>query len=189
VVVFLLFVILGLFRWLAVVRRQDSLRALAVTDHLTGLYNRRGFFVLAGHQWQLALRNRTSMLLFFIDVDRLKPINDRLGHKEGDRALRDVANALRECFRSTDIIGRMGGDEFAITTGDASFESRAMIEQRLAAIIEQRNNSADRAYKLVLSIGVLKCDSSMQGLTIEDLLAKADALMYEQKREHKSRIA
>jgi diguanylate cyclase (GGDEF)-like protein len=119
----------------------------------------------------------------------LKPINDRLGHKEGDRALRDVANALRECFRSTDIIGRMGGDEFAITTGDASFESRAMIEQRLAAIIEQRNKSADRAYKLVLSIGVLKCDSSMQGLTIEDLLAKADALMYEQKREHKSRIA
>jgi diguanylate cyclase (GGDEF)-like protein len=189
VVAFLLFVILGMFGWLANVRRQDSLRALAVTDHLTGLYNRRGFFVLAGHQWQLALRNRTSILLFFIDVDRFKPINDRLGHKEGDRALRDVADALRQCFRSTDIIGRMGGDEFAITTGDASLESRATIEQRLAAIIEQKNNSAVRAYKLVLSIGVLKCDSSMQNLSIEDLLAKADTLMYAQKREHKSRKA
>jgi diguanylate cyclase (GGDEF)-like protein len=189
VVAFLVFVILGMFGWLANARRQDRLRALAVTDHLTGLYNRRGFFVLAGHQWQLALRNRTSILLFYIDVDRFKSINDRFGHKEGDRALRDVADALRECFRSTDIIGRMGGDEFAITTGDASLESRAMIEQRLAGIIEQRNNAADRAYKLVLSVGVLKCDSSMQALAIEDLLAKADALMYEQKREHKSRRA
>lgn len=189
VVVFLILVILGMSGWLANARRQDSLRALAVTDHLTGLYNRRGFFVLAGHQWQLALRNRTSILLFYIDVDRFKPINDRFGHKEGDRALRDVADALRECFRSTDIIARMGGDEFAITTGDASLESRAMIEQRLVAIIEQRNNATDRAYKLVLSIGVLKCDSSMQALSIEDLLAKADALMYEQKREHKSRKA
>jgi len=186
VVAFLILVILGMFGWLAVVRRQDSLHALAVTDHLTGLYNRRGFFVLAAHQWRLALRNKTSILVFFIDVDRFKPINDRFGHKEGDRALLDLADALRECFRSTDIIGRVGGDEFAIITDYHSPESRAAIEQRLAEIVERKNNTAAHAYKLVLSVGVLTCDSSMQTLSIEDLLAKADTLMYEQKQEHKS---
>lgn len=186
VVAFLIFVILSMSAWLTVVRRHDRLRALTVTDHLTDLYNRRGFFVLAAHQWQLALRNRTSILLLFIDVDRFKSINDRFGHKEGDRALLDLADALRECFRSTDIIGRMGGDEFAVITDYHSPDSRAAIEQRLAGIVEQRNNAADRGYKLVLSVGVLTCDSSMQGLSIEDLLAKADILMYEQKQEHKS---
>jgi len=189
VVVFLILVILGMSGWLAVVHHQDNLRALAVTDHLTGLYNRRGFIVLGAHQWQLALRNRTSMLLLFIDVDRFKPINDSFGHKQGDQALRDLADALRECFRSTDIIGRMGGDEFAVITDCQSSDSRAAIEQRLAEIVEQKNNTADRAYKLVLSVGVLTCDSSMQGLSIEDLLAKADTLMYQQKQQHKSRKA
>jgi diguanylate cyclase (GGDEF)-like protein len=137
----------------------------------------------------LAVRNRTSILLFFIDVDRFKPINDRFGHKEGDRALQDLADALRECFRSTDIIGRMGGDEFAVITDYHSPDSRAAIEQRLADIVEQRNNTVGRSYELVLSVGVLTCDSSMQSLSIEDLLAKADALMYEQKLEHESRKA
>lgn len=187
VVGFLLFVIFGMFGWLTNIRRQDNLRALAVTDHLTGLYNRRGFFVLAEHQWQLAVRNRTSILLFFIDVDHFKSTNDRFGHKEGDRALLDLANALRECFRSTDIIGRVGGDEFAIITDYHSPDSRSAIEQRLAGIVEQRNNAVDQDHKLVLSVGVLACDSSMRDLPIGDLLAKADALMYEQKQEHLSR--
>jgi diguanylate cyclase (GGDEF)-like protein len=187
VVVFLILVILGMFGWLAVVRRQDRLRSLAITDHLTGLYNRRGFFLLAEHRWHLALRNNASLLLVYIDVDRFKQINDSLGHKEGDRALRDLTAVLRKCFRSTDVIGRLGGDEFAIAADDALPESRAAVEQRLLTILEQRNNAAGRPYKLVLSIGILRCDSSLLNLSIEDLLAKADTLMYLQKQEHHHR--
>jgi diguanylate cyclase (GGDEF)-like protein len=189
VVAFLTMVIFAMAGWMVVVRRQAALRLLSVTDPLTGLYNRRGFLLLAKHQWLLALRRKKPFLLFYIDVDHFKEINDLLGHKVGDQALQDFVTMLRECFRTTDIIGRIGGDEFAITTDDASPEARAMIEQRLAGIVEQKNNSAGRAYKLVLSVGVLTCDSSMQGLSIEDLLAKADTLMYQQKQEHRSRKA
>ena len=187
VVVVLVLAILVMFGWITIARRQDHLRALSVTDHLTGLYNRRGFFLLAEHQWQVALRNNSSILLFFIDLDHFKQINDSLGHKVGDQALRDLADVLRECFRGTDIVARMGGDEFAITTGEASPEFRAAIEQRLARIVEQRNSLPGRAYKLSLSVGVLSCDSALGDLSLDDLLARADALMYRQKRQHKNR--
>jgi len=186
VVAFLTMVIFAMAGWMALVRRHAALRLLTVTDPLTGLYNRRGFLLLVKHQWLQALRRKKPFLLVYIDVDHFKDINDSLGHKEGDQALRDLATMLRECFRNTDIIARMGGDEFSVTTDDASPESCQAIEQRLAGILEQKNNSAGRAYKLVLSVGVLTCDSSLQDLSIEDLLAKADALMYQQKREHMS---
>src|SRR5882757_688544 len=129
--------------WLAIVRRQASLRALTVTDPLTGLYNRRGFLLLAEHQWQLSLRKKTAFLLFYIDVDRFKEINDSLGHKVGDLAIQAVAAVLRECFRKTDIIGRLGGDEFAVVAVDACLETRAMFEQRLARLVQQNNQKTD----------------------------------------------
>jgi len=162
---------------------------LSRTDGLTGIANRRAFLEELGQEIKRTLRDNHPMTVVYLDVDDFKTINDTLGHHKGDECLLLVAQTIRGELRSTDTIARMGGDEFAIITGDASLESRTMIEQRLAGIIEQRNNAAGRDYKLVLSVGVLKCDISMQGLTIEDLLAKADALMYEQKREHRSRLA
>ncbi|MBC7926700.1 MAG: GGDEF domain-containing protein, partial [Bryobacteraceae bacterium] len=186
VVGLLVIMVLVMAGWLAVVRRQASLRLLTVTDPLTGLYNRRGFFLLAERQWQLVLRKKTSILLFYIDVDHFKEINDLLGHKEGDRALRTVASALRECFRKTDIVARMGGDEFAITAIEDPGSSRAVMEQRLADIV-RKNNEKDGAFQLSLSVGVLTCDHSLGALSIEDLLAQADTLMYEQKRDRRNR--
>ena len=112
------------YAWLAIVRRQDKLRALAVTDHLTGLYNRRGFLLLAQQQWQLAQRRNTPLLLFYMDVDSFKHINDTHGHKTGDLALQTVATVLRETFRKGDIIGRLGGDEFAVAAIEANEQSR-----------------------------------------------------------------
>jgi len=185
VIVLLIVVILVMSGWLAVVRRQARLRVLTVTDPLTGLYNRRGFFLLAEHQWQLALRKKSSFLLLYIDIDRFKDINDTFGHKEGDKALQAVAAALRECFRTTDILARIGGDEFALTT-DVPPDSPAMLEERLVNATQQLTDSAGKPYQIALSIGILRCDDSLETLSIEDLLARADALMYEQKRDHKS---
>jgi diguanylate cyclase (GGDEF)-like protein len=184
VVVLLLLVILVMSVWMAVVRRHARLRVLTVTDPLTGLYNRRGFFLLAEHQWQLALRKKSSFLLLYIDIDRFKEINDTFGHKEGDKALQDVAAALRECFRTTDILVRLGGDEFALTT-DVPPDSPKMLEERLVNAVQQITNKTGRPYQISLSIGILRCDDSLGALSIEDLLARADALMYEQKRERK----
>jgi len=189
VVALLIIVILGMLGWMAVARRQAQLRSLAVTDPLTGLYNRRGFLLLAEHQWELTLRKKTSLLLFYIDVDQFKVINDSLGHKEGDLALQAVAAMLRECFRKSDIIGRLGGDEFAVTAVDAPLHARAILEERLTRAIQHSNHKAGRPFQLSLSVGILTCDNSLETLPIENLLAQADALMYEQKRERKNRSA
>jgi diguanylate cyclase (GGDEF)-like protein len=189
VVVLLVILLLGMSGWLAVVRRQTALRVLTVTDPLTGLYNRRGFLLLAEQQWKLALRRKASFLLFYIDVDHFKDINDSLGHKEGDLALQTVAGVLRECFRTTDIIGRLGGDEFAVTALDAPQGSKAVLERRLATIVQHSNEKMDRAIRLSLSVGILSCDNSLEALSIEELLVRSDALMYQQKRERKDDMA
>ena len=97
-----------------------QVRTLAITDELTGLYNRRGFLAAATHQLKLAHRNAQSVLLFYCDVDNLKAINDSFGHREGDLALVRTANALERTFRDSDILARPGGDEFAVLASEAS---------------------------------------------------------------------
>jgi len=157
-----------------------------VTDSLTGLYNRRGFLLLASQEWNLARRRKLSLLLFYIDLNKFKQINDVWGHKEGDIALQTVAGLLRETFRSTDIIGRLGGDEFAVVAIDASAPFRMVMEERLAKTVQQSNEKSGKRFQISLSVGVLTCDSSLRELPIEDLLGKADALMYQLKRSRKS---
>jgi diguanylate cyclase (GGDEF)-like protein len=185
-VAFLLLVIFIILAWMAVNRRQANLRTLTITDELTGLYNRRGFFLLTEHQWRVALRHGTSTLLFFMDVDDFKSINDHFGHDEGDRGLQELANLLRECFRRADIVARIGGDEFAVFTDFASPESSNVMEHRLAAMLEKRNHETGRGYELSLSVGVLICNSSLREMSVADLLAEADKLMYERKRAKKN---
>ncbi len=165
-------------------RRESALRELSVSDPLTGVYNRRGFVLLAEQQWRQALRHRESMELFYIDVDDFKQINDTLGHKQGDLAIQAVATLLRDCFRSSDIIGRLGGDEFAIVAPKAG--PRTNLKARLERLVEQHNKSAGHAFELSLSIGVLQCDSSLSEHSIEDLLTRADVLMYGDKTKRKS---
>jgi diguanylate cyclase (GGDEF)-like protein len=182
VVALLLLTVLGMSGWLAIARRQAGLRELAMTDPLTGLYNRRGFLLFAEQQRQLALRTRASFLLFYIDVDRFKEINDNLGHQEGDLALKTVSAILHECFRKMDVIGRLGGDEFAVTAFHASDSSPALLEQRLVDTV-RRANKRLFGYQLSLSVGILTCDKLLETLPIEELLVQADALMYQQKRD------
>jgi diguanylate cyclase (GGDEF)-like protein len=186
VVAFLAASLLLIASLLFIVRRQARLRMLALTDPLSGLYNCRGFLLLAEHQWQLALRKDAALFLLYIDLDKFKEINDSLGHKTGDLALQAAADVLRECFRKTDLIGRLRGDEFAVAAVDAHPQSREQLERRLDKIVDEANRKPGRTFRLSLSVGVLLCDASLRGSTIEDLLAKADSLMYEKKAIRKS---
>src|SRR5260370_8413738 len=108
-----------------------ELRYPAVTDDLTCLYNRRGFFAAATQQLKLAQRNAQSLLLLFCDVDGLKKINDTCGHREGDLALIRTADALEQSFRGSDILSRLGGDEFVVLALEASNQSEEVILRRL----------------------------------------------------------
>lgn len=157
-----------------------ELRYLALTDELTCLYNRRGFFAAAAQQLKLARRNSQGLLLLFCDLDNLKKINDGFGHREGDLALVRAADALEEAFRESDILARIGGDEFAVLALGISTESQEVILRRLEKSLKQSNAKEPR-YQLSLSVGVARFDPK-RPVSLGELMALADKAMYEQKR-------
>jgi two-component system cell cycle response regulator len=120
------------------------------------------------------------MLLFVMDVDRLKQINDSFGHFEGDRALKRTADALEETFRDSDVVARSGGDEFAVLAVEASGHSEATIKTRLFECLKSISAEPSR-YEISLTVGLARFDPCSR-TSIGELLAKADQSMYEQKR-------
>ena len=162
-------------------RLNLEVRHLALIDPLTGLYNRRGFTALGAQQLKLAARTNTEVSLLFADLDGLKWINDTLGHQEGDRALLETAKTIREISRGTDVAARLGGDEFglvAIGSGEGIEKIIARLDERIAA----RNTQEGLRYKLSLSVGSARYDPA-NPLSFEELLSRADALMYKKKEE------
>lgn len=177
----------GLLRILVVAaerhRLTSSLRAAAFTDELTGLYNRRGYVTRAATLLKVA--DPKTVWQVFFDVDELKIINDTFGHWAGDRALMEVAAVLRQAFRSTDIVARVGGDEFAVLAtapADASPETwTARWRQPLAALATRKD------LPLSVSVGLAQPDENGQ-MTPEDLLTRADTTMYTAKRLRKKLV-
>lgn len=160
-------------------KRAEEAHARALMDELTGLYNRRGFFSLAEHQFRLTKRSHKPMVLFFGDLDQLKTINDTLGHAEGDQALLDTANLLRRTFRETDIMARIGGDEFVVLITEPT--DTKIILRRLHQNLERHNARAGRPYRIELSIGIAHYNPLFPS-SIEELVRQADNSMYEEKR-------
>lgn len=166
-------------------RRHTALRSQLLVDELTGLYNRRGFMNLAEHQKKLADRKGNSFYVIFADLDGMKDINDTFGHGAGDLALQETARILNETFRGSDILGRMGGDEFAALTIDTNGNSGKNIAQRLQDYVEQHNRQRNYPFSLSISIGIVHYQPNDQE-TLEELIASADTLMYEEKRSKKA---
>jgi two-component system cell cycle response regulator len=169
-------------------RAQASLHFLSLIDELTGLHNRRGFVTLGEQHLKLTRRRGLRTSLVFVDLDDLKYINDSFGHREGDYALQQVARALRECFRDSDIIARLGGDEFCALLSDASESSEEVVRERLRRLLEAHNEAAQRPYRVSVSLGVVEVNGPVG---LEHDIARADALMYAQKRgkQKQSRVS
>jgi diguanylate cyclase (GGDEF)-like protein/PAS domain S-box-containing protein len=167
-------------------RMEAELREMSLRDLLTELYNRRGFIALAEQQLKAANRAQRPLKLTFIDCDRLKWINDTLGHQEGDRALIDTAHILRQTFRGSDIIARLGGDEFAILSIDAADMNHEDFSRRLQESIDAYNAEESRSYKLSLSWGTAFYNPESP-LSLDQLISAADGLMYDQKRAKATR--
>ena len=163
-------------------RLLSALRSLSLIDDLTSIYNRRGFKDLGEQYLKLARRTSRGVSLVYLDIDRFKTINDTLGHHVGDRALRCVADTLRATFRRSDIIARMGGDEFAVLAMEASSEDVAMLVGRLRDELSELNQNTKEQFQLSLSIGTTRYVGE-DVMSLDDLLAKADAAMYAEKRD------
>lgn len=155
---------------------------LTIIDSLTGIYNRRGFNMFAEQQMKYSIRMKQKLELFFIDIDNLKTINDKLGHKEGDVAIVATAEILRKSFRDSDIVSRLGGDEFLVLAIGKITEVSHITDR-----IESYSRIESPAFKLSVSVGVAEFDPE-NPCSVDDLIFRADKLMYEQKEQKKKAI-
>jgi len=160
---------------------RERLKEEAITDPLTGLYNRRGFLMLGEERLALADRLGFSVVCLFADLDGFKAVNDTFGHEEGDRVLRETADVLRRTFRAADVLGRIGGDEFAVLLVQDGPEGIGAVMARLRHTLEQANvRNENPSVRLSLSLGV-----SMRlpetPCTLSELMDEADQSMYKEK--------
>lgn len=169
-------------------KMEARLEEMSITDELTGLLNRRGFFALAEKQLELAVRVDNSLFLLYADIDNMKWINDTLGHSSGDEALVEAAELLRSTFRKSDIIGigRLGGDEFAVLMfSEPETCCDHPVLKRFEENIAERNKETGRKYQLSMSVGIVQYDPEKPCST-EEFISMGDEAMYKCKRERKS---
>jgi diguanylate cyclase (GGDEF)-like protein/PAS domain S-box-containing protein len=161
---------------------NEKLESLSQSDHLTGLNNRRGFFSFGLQQMKIAKRLKKDNYLVFLDIDNLKEVNDTYGHAVGDLLLQGVAAILKTTLRESDVVGRIGGDEFAVL----AMRSKGLGERSLLARIEEsvqafRVKDFPRL-RLSVSMGLVRVDPQKYQ-QLDDFLAHADFLMYQEKRK------
>jgi len=157
-----------------------ELRHLALTDDLTCLYNRRGFFAAATQGLKFARWSMQEMTLFCCDVKNLKQINELFGREEGDFALVRTADALEEAFRDSDLLARLGGDEFAVLASGASGVHQDAVLSRLESCL-QRANATEPRYPLSLSVGAAQFDPHHPS-KLSELMELAERAMNERKQ-------
>jgi diguanylate cyclase len=174
-------------------RKEDLLEALSVTDPLTGLANRRRLLAAFADELNRSARYGTPLALLLIDLDRLKEINDRRGHAQGDRALQVVAESLRRSCRATDLPARTGGDEFLVLAVNTSADEALALAHRVCATVRRLGVTGNDKEKtvpqaaLTVSIGVADLDDITLP-TFLSLHAAADAALYAAKAAGRDRV-
>jgi diguanylate cyclase (GGDEF)-like protein len=164
-----------------VVELQGELRRMGTADTLTRLLNRRGFIPSAEHQLGVAKRTHQPMALVFLDLDGLKRVNDTLGHAAGDGMITEAAYVMSQTFRASDLIGRVGGDEFCVLFATDSEDAAKVALTRLEEGVDRTNEQQGRPFSLSFSAGLAMFDPE-QPSTLDELMAIADERMYEAKR-------
>jgi len=167
-------------------KMESKVMLLSITDELTGLNNRRGFLLQAEQLLKLVTRVHTHGWLIYIDLDGLKEINDTQGHDAGDRLIVSAAKVLQESFRDSDVVGRIGGDEFVVFATGTSTPA-VEIEQRITRNIDHRNHCFPSLPPLSMSVGIIRCNPHALH-SLEDMIHQADAAMYIEKRRKRERL-
>ncbi len=173
---------------LEVVNLHESMKIMAITDGLTGLFNHREFYQALRRELVRARRYRHAISLLIIDVDDFKQYNDRFGHPAGDQALQHISEILRKCARTTDVIARYGGEEFSIILPESSPAGALMVAERIKTEIASFNFIQDITLdiKLTVSIGIYTSDGG--GVTEDQMVSYADEAAYTAKKSGKNRV-
>ena len=166
---------------LALMAQQELIASqLATLDDLTLISNRRGFKTLAQKSLNICLREKIPASLVFFDINKFKNINDKFGHKEGDKVLKVFSKEMENTFRDSDVFARIGGDEFVVLLTDTSITNAEQIIDRLENKINTYNKTSNNSYDILFSFGIVDINKE-EVLDLEELLHKADLLMYKNK--------
>lgn len=168
-----------------IVRNAQQMEQLATIDGMTGIYNRRHFLSLADREWDRAKRYERPLSFLMIDIDFFKAINDRFGHEIGDRAIIHVANLARECKRTSDVLARIGGEEFALLLPETELVQAQLVAERVRCEVA-KCPLAEISHSATVSIGVAAADAEM--LALSDLMKMADKALYEAKRSGRNKV-
>jgi diguanylate cyclase (GGDEF)-like protein/PAS domain S-box-containing protein len=168
-------------------RLENELRRLATTDSLTGAFNRRHFMESANSEIARSRRHQHALSVLMFDIDKFKSINDNYGHPVGDEAIRALARNLTEGGRNCDLVGRLGGEEFAMLLPETPLEQAIEVAERLRlAIMDIRIQAGDKIVSYTSSIGV--AELAERDRNIEDMLSRADEALYEAKNSGRNRV-
>jgi diguanylate cyclase (GGDEF)-like protein len=174
---------------------EEKLSALALTDGLTGILNRRAFDEALNSEWKRTLREGSQISLLMLDIDHFKQFNDKYGHQAGDDCLRAVAVAVSGAVRATDVVSRYGGEEITVilpsTSTLGAVETAEKIRSSIEALQIPHEGNPEGGGWLTVSVGVATA-LARQGGTIrmpESLLLAADNAMYKAKHEGRNRVA
>jgi len=180
---FFLILVLLLSAFQKALEREKS---LARSDFLTGAANVRSFYEVAGRELERARRYSRPVSLAYLDIDNFKILNDRFGHSIGDASLRLVTETVKKNIRATDLVARMGGDEFAILLPETARDSAHAVSRKIRRLL--LDSMEENGWPVTLSIGLVTLIDSAASCTVDDLIRKADDLMYAAKEEGKNRI-
>lgn len=168
-----------------IVRNAEEMERLATVDGMTGIFNRRHFLALADHEWNRARRYGRPISFLMIDIDHFKAINDDFGHEVGDRMIVHLAGIARSCKRDSDVLARIGGEEFAILLPETTLaQARALAERLRQHVAGSQLPEVTRP--LSVSIGVAAADEGMGALS--DLMKSADQALYSAKRAGRNQV-
>jgi diguanylate cyclase (GGDEF)-like protein/PAS domain S-box-containing protein len=170
-------------------RLNAGLEQLAMTDYLTSLYNRRYFMQRGTEEFKRAKRNKQPLALLMLDIDQFKKVNDTYGHEAGDMALQQVASVLKSSLREIDILGRMGGEEFAVLLPNTPLHEAGVLAERVQQIMANTSfelPGASLNINITISIGVAVMTDEMS--VIDDILRNADAALYHAKNSGRNRV-
>jgi diguanylate cyclase (GGDEF)-like protein len=170
-----------------IVKNARELERLATTDGMTGIYNRRHFLALADHEWSRARRYGRPVSFLMVDIDYFKAVNDTFGHQVGDEMIVHLANLAHGCKRDTDVLARIGGEEFALLLPETDLVSAQVVAERLRREVATNPlTAAARAIPATVSIGVAFATDSMSD--VSDLMKAADQALYDAKRAGRNRV-
>lgn len=167
---------------------EEELKRLATSDSLTGIANRRHFLTLAGREWQRSKRYDRPLTLLLLDIDHFKRINDRLGHAMGDAAIRSVVAAVTVGLRASDLIGRVGGEEFAILLPETAEPAALQLAERIRRNVAERPLTLATIEPLTLTVSLGVARLQAQDVSFDDLFQRADAALLQAKQDGRDRV-